>query len=323
MKTLSTMFATLAGLLLLALAGRYVSSSWLFYTFASFQIQGALAAFAIATFALLLHRNLMTLALTIAAAAIGLHGYIMLGDFRQPTLLDYGNPPSIRLLSINIMGDNAANGARIADYIVGSGADVVMIQESAPIGPQIDRIKVTYPYRLGCGAKTITCDSSLWSKTPFVAGEVFTASPIYRDRLMIASIDFGGKVVNFANVHLTKPYFDNMHAVELKKVRERMADHATSYPGPYIVAGDFNASILTPDVRDFLAQTSLMTAEREPHSWPVDYPLAGAAIDHVFVGGPLRIDTLATTPDPLGSNHFGLIADIIRIDPMASYPDRR
>ena len=323
MKTLSIISATLAGLLLLGLAGRYVSESWLFYTFGSFQIQGAIAALAIALVAFLLHRHLVTFGLMVAAIAIGLHGYVMLGDFRQPTLLDYGNPPSIKLLSINIMGDNAANGAKIADYILGSGADVVMIQESAPIGPQIDRMKVIYPYRLGCGAKTVTCDSSLWSKTQFVAGEVYTASPIYRDRLMIASISFGGQVVNFANVHLTKPYFDNMHAVELKKIRERLADYATAQPGPYVLAGDFNASILTPDVRSFLSSTSLMTADHEPHTWPVGFPAIGTAIDHVFVSDPLRIDRLAATPDPIGSNHYGLLADIIRIDPTASYPERR
>ena len=50
--------------------------------------------------------------------------------------------------------------------MIASGAGVVMIQESAPLGPHIDRIKQTYPYRLGCGAQTITCDQSLWSKTP-------------------------------------------------------------------------------------------------------------------------------------------------------------
>jgi endonuclease/exonuclease/phosphatase (EEP) superfamily protein YafD len=314
MKTLSTIIATLASLLLIVLAARYATGFWLFYTFASFQIQGAAIAFALALLAFLLHRHIMTLALMLIAAGIGIHGYIMLGEFRQPTLAVFGDVPKIKLLSTNIMGDNMANGARIADYITGSGADVVFIQESAPIGPEIDRIKAVYPYRLGCGAKTITCDQSLWSKTPFVSGDVFTASPIYRDRLMIASIDFGGTTVNFANVHLTKPYFDTFHAVELKKIRERLEQ----YKGSLVLAGDFNSSILTPDVRGFLKRTSLMTAEREPHTWPVAYPALGMAIDHVFVTDPLRIETLTTTPDPLGSNHLGLIADIILQDTAAN-----
>jgi endonuclease/exonuclease/phosphatase (EEP) superfamily protein YafD len=310
MKTLSTITATLASLLLIVLAARYATGFWLFYTFASFQIQGAAIAFALMLLAFLLHRHFLTFVLMLIAAAVGIHGYIMLGDFRQAPPLDAKATPILKLLSTNIMGDNMANGARIADYIIGSGADVVFIQESAPIGPEIDRIKVVYPYRLGCGAKTITCDQSLWSKKPFVSGDVFTASPIYRDRLMIASIDFGGTTVNFANVHLTKPYFDTFHAVELKKIRERLEQ----YKGPLVLAGDFNSSILTPDVRGFLKRTSLMTAEREPHTWPVAHPALGMAIDHIFVSAPLRIKSLTTTPDPLGSNHLGLIADIVLRD---------
>lgn len=319
MKTLSTILGTLAGLLILALAGRYVSSSWLFYTFGSLQIQAAVIAFVVACAAFLLGNRVVNGLLMLAAAAIGIHGFSMLKEFSQPILQDYGKPAGVTMLSINIMGDNTANGAKIADFILGSGADVVLIQESAPIGPEIDRIKVTYPYRLGCGAKTITCDSSLWSKTPLVTGDVYTASPIYRDRLMIASVDVGGVMFNFANVHLTKPYFDNMHAVELKKISERLG----AVQGPLVVAGDFNASILTPDVRGFLARNKLMAAGLEPHTWPVNYPALGMAIDHVFVRDPLRIERLTRIDDPLGSNHFGLMAEIILIDPTATYPDHR
>jgi endonuclease/exonuclease/phosphatase (EEP) superfamily protein YafD len=319
MKTLSTILGTLAALLILALLGRYLTSIWLFYTPASFQIQGAAGAFVIAALAFLFHRSVVNIGLMAIAAGIGIHGYQMLHDFRQPALQEYGDTPTFKLLSINIMGDNTANGGKIADYIIGSGADVVFIQESAPIGPQIDRMKVVYPYRLGCGAKTITCDSSLWSKTQLVTGDVYTASPIYRDRLMIASIEFGGKLINFANVHLTKPYFDTMHAVELKKISERL----DQLKGPLVLAGDFNGSILMPDVRGFLTHNKLMTYEWEPHTWPVDYPAIGAAIDHVFVTDPLRINALTQVPDPIGSNHFGLMAEVFLIDPTATYEDRK
>ena len=136
---------------------------------------------------------------------------------------------------------------------------------------------------------------------------------------MIAAIEVGGQIFNFVNVHLTKPYFDNMHAVELKKISERL-DTVT---GPLVLAGDFNASILTPDVRAFLKRNKLMTYESEPHTWPVDYSPLGMAIDHVYVRDPLRIDSLTRVENPLGSNHFGLMAEIIRIDPTATYPDRR
>ena len=259
----------------------------------------------------------------IAALAIGAHGYVMLGEFRQPQPLPPQSwPAQFKVITINIMGDNTfANGGRIADFLMNSGADVIFIQESAPIGPHIDRLKTVYPYRLGCGAKTITCDSSLWSKHPLVDGEVATAGPIYRDRLMLATIDFGGKKVNFANVHLTKPYFDNFHQIELKKIKEKLADYTGRNPGSVLLAGDFNTSILTPDVRAFLRDTGLMTADREPNTIPVDAPALGLAIDHMFVSGDdLRFKSLQALPDVFGSNHFGLTAEIFIQDPTASYP---
>jgi endonuclease/exonuclease/phosphatase (EEP) superfamily protein YafD len=49
-------------------------------------------------------------------------------------------------------------------------------------------------------------------------------------------------------------------------------------------------------------------------------PEIGVAIDHVFVRDPLRIRTLERAPDALGSNHFGLIADVLWQDNSASYP---
>jgi len=322
MKNLSTVLGTCALLLILLLAGRYVSGHWIFATFASFQIQGAAIAAAIAALAWLLHRNVVASLLVIAALMIGGHGYIMLSEFRQSQPMPPKSwPAQLKVLSMNIMGDNSFdNGGRIAHYMIASGADVIFIQESAPLGPHIDRIKVAYPYRLGCGAQTITCDSSLWSKRPLVAGEVKTASPIYRDRLLLASIDIDGKRANFANVHLTKPYFDNIVAIELKKVRELMTDFAAQHQGPFIVAGDFNASILTRDIRNFLSGANLVTADQEPATWPVNAPAIGMAIDHVFAGDPLRFRLLERLPETFGSNHYGLVAEFWWRDLTITYP---
>jgi endonuclease/exonuclease/phosphatase (EEP) superfamily protein YafD len=318
MKTISVIFATVAALLLALAAGHYATGFWLFFTFASLQIHMAAAAFVLCIASILFFRSWLNMVLAIAALALAGHGFLMLEEFRQPAVAAVGAKPSFRLLSINIMGNNLANGKRIADYVIASGADVVFIQESAPIGPEIPQLRAVYPYRLGCGAQTTTCDSSLWSKTPLLRGEVKTMSPIYRDRFMLATIEFDGKPISFVNVHLTKPYFDNFHEIELKKIAKAI----NAVEGPMVLAGDFNASILTPDIRDFLVRTRLMTAEWEPNTIPVEAPALGLAIDHIFVRDPLRITSLTREPDPLGSNHFGLSADVLLTDPSASYPQQ-
>lgn len=320
MKNLSVIIGTCAFLLICALAGRYASDHWIFATFASFQVQGAGLATAAAAVAWLVHRNAVASLLVIAALGIGIHGYMMLGDFRQPTPMP---PPSwpvdIKVASINVRGDNSfENGGKIADSMIGSGADVIFVQESAPLGPHIDRIKVAYPYRLGCGAQTITCDSSLWSKRPLLDPQVKTASPIFRDRLLFATIDFGGRKVRFANIHLGKTYFDNAQAIELKRISEIVGTDDE----PLVLGGDFNASILTPDIRKFLTRMKLMTAASEPPTWPVDAGPAGMAIDHIFVRNPLRFRSLAQIPETFGSNHYALTAEIWWQDLSISYPQQ-
>jgi len=318
MKNLSIVIGTCAFLLLCALVGRYASGHWLFFTFASFQIQGAVAAASIAAIAWLLHRNVVASLIVIAALAVAAHGYVMLGDYRQPAPMPPQSwPADLKVLSFNIMGDNSFdNGGKIADAMIASGADIVMIQESAPLGPHIDRIKQVYPYRLGCGAETMTCDQSLWSKRPFLSQFVRTASPIYRDRFMMASIEFRRQRVYFANIHLTKPYFDNMHAIELKFI----ADLVNGTEGPMVLAGDMNASVLTPDVRKFLSDTNLMTADAEPTTWPVGLETVGMAIDHMFVRGQMRFRSLTRLEQTFGSNHHGLVGELWLQDPSITYP---
>jgi endonuclease/exonuclease/phosphatase (EEP) superfamily protein YafD len=314
MKNLSIVIGTCAFLLACALAGRYVSDHWLFATFASFQIQGAVLAAALSALAWLLHRNAVGSLLVIASLGIGAHGYMMLGDFRQPTPMP---PSNFKVMSINVRGDNSfENGGKIADSMIASSADVIFVQESAPLGPHIDRIKVAYPYRLGCGAQTITCDSSLWSKHPLIDAGVKTASPIFRDRLLYATVDFGGKTVRFVNVHLAKTYFDNVQAIELKRITEILG----TGDEPLILAGDFNASILTPDIRKFLTRMKLMTASAEPPTWPIGAGPAGMAIDHIFVRNPLRFRSLTQVPETFGSNHYALVAEIWWQDLTITYP---
>ena len=83
MKSLSIVFGTLAAVAVAVLAGRYATGHWIFHTVASFQIQGAAAAFLVAGIAVLLHRNVVNLALVTLAFLIGVHGYVMLGAFRE------------------------------------------------------------------------------------------------------------------------------------------------------------------------------------------------------------------------------------------------
>ncbi len=55
-----------------------------------------------------------------------------------------GTTPLFRLLSFNLLNDNE-NGAAIADYIVNSGADIVMVMEGGPLSRHRDKVFAAYP----------------------------------------------------------------------------------------------------------------------------------------------------------------------------------
>ncbi len=58
--------------------------------------------------------------------------------------------PLLRLVSFNTLQGNVGNGARIADFLIGSGADLVMVMEAGPIATQAAKLRATYPYEAGC-----------------------------------------------------------------------------------------------------------------------------------------------------------------------------
>ncbi len=302
-RSIARVLSVLVTLALIVLFSRYVTDIWYLYIVYSVGVQIGLVLTAASLLILALKRSVFGWALVALSVFVTLHSWILLGEF------GHAAPPNapirLKLLTFNILGSNSLNGKGIADKIMASGADVVFLQESAPIGPHIDAIKTVYPYRTGCGVLTITCDLSLWSKRPFINAEVKTVSPLFRDRFMIASINIDGEVIHFATAHLSKPYFDEAHAVELK----RIAKIINATQGPFVLGGDFNAAVLALDLRKFLHSTGMNTFTREPNTWPVGAIRAGVAIDHIFVRQPLAITSLERLPDNLGSNHFGLMAE--------------
>jgi endonuclease/exonuclease/phosphatase (EEP) superfamily protein YafD len=80
---------------------------------------------------------------------------------------------------------------------------------------------------------------------------------------------------------------------------------------PLVLGGDFNASILAPDVSRMLRTAKLKTAVNEPATWPVGMVRLGTAIDHLVVREPLAIASIRRLDNNFGSNHFGLVAELV------------
>jgi endonuclease/exonuclease/phosphatase (EEP) superfamily protein YafD len=310
-QTLSVAICVIVSLVVLAIATRYVHPHWMLATLHSLQLHAALACVAAMLFALILSRNLLSYALLAASLFLVGHSlYIGREVASSPTETEAAGP-GFRLMSFNILSENYENGAAIAQAIIGSGADIVNIMEAEPLLNSLGQISETYPYRVGCGVMVDDCDQLMLSKVPLRNATVRSLSGIFDNRFIMAEVALQGRTIHVGGIHTTKPYFDNFHTLELM----RAALAVTDTDGPLVLSGDFNASSLAPNMLGFLEWTDLKTAFWEPATWPIRAGIFGLPIDHVYVRAPLKIKTLNRLQSNYGSNHAGLIADIVITGP--------
>ena len=304
-QTIYCVLCVLVTLLLVTLSARYAIDIWLLAFFESLQTHFSLFGIALALLALLFRRHWYAVLLIVFGVGLAVHSVLMLREYAAAPTTAPDAGKSFKLLSFNIENSNFENGAGIADFILSSNADVVEIFEAEPIKAELQRIGAIYPNRIGCGALTTECDSLLLSKRPFQTQDMHSLGSLWRNRFILATIDMDGQPVNFVSTHLSKPYFDEFHADELSI----LGPIIKGIQGPLILAGDFNASVIAPDMRDFLKDTGLSHTFPEPATWPVIAGAYGIAIDHVFARAPLQLISVRQIPDAMGSNHFGLMTE--------------
>jgi endonuclease/exonuclease/phosphatase (EEP) superfamily protein YafD len=302
--TVYCVLCVLATLALAVVTARYVTDQWILAFFESLQTHISIFGAVLALLALLFKRHWYAVFLLIIALALAAHSLVMLREYAVPTAAADAHP-SFRLLSFNIDSSNLENGERIGDLIVGSKADLIVISEASPLLSQMPRLSEIYPYRVGCGVLVAECDSLLMSKRPFLKQNIRDLGSLWDNRFIMVTIDMDGQPVTFAAAHLSKPYFDDFHRGELDVLQQILS----LAEGPLLLTGDFNASVIEPDMRDFLTSTSLHHVFPEPATWPIEAGGFGISIDHVFGRAPLRLKAVRQIPDSMGSNHYGLISE--------------
>lgn len=301
--TIYCVTCVLVTLVLVALCGRFVTHIWLLAFLESLQTHFAVASTIGALLAIAVRRHWYAVALLFAA--VSMTGYSVLLLQAHSTELASGNRTTYRLLSFNIDNDNFENGDRIADLISASKADVVEIFEAMPVEPRLARLAGLYPYRIGCGVLTSACDSLILSRRPFLSQSIASLSMIWPNRIIKAVVDMDGQPVALVSAHLSKPYFDEFHQDELYWLTK----HIEAMKEPLLLAGDFNAAVLEPDMQAFLENTGLKHVFPEPATWPIRAGPFGIAIDHVFARAPLQLKSVTRVPDAMGSNHYGLMTE--------------
>lgn len=212
--------------------------------------------------------------------------------------------PLFKLLSFNVLNGNP-NGERIADFVVGSGADLVLLMEAMPLAAYHDKLRATYPYRAGCDGR-VECDTVLLSRTPLDDVTTGSLSSVWRNRLITATTVIGGERISLVAAHMVKPYFDEFPEVEADELARVMQ----TLKGPLLLTGDFNAAAWSDNIDRLALRENLAPGPGYPATWPIRLGPLGVPIDNIFTRAPLVIEHVEALGDAMGSNHRGLIAEI-------------
>ena len=248
-------------------------------------------------------RGVLVLALILVS--IGQGAYLIHQQQETRSLLaEAVDPNGFTVMSFNVLA-TSERGQDIADYMIEQTPDIAVIMETPGIERSLERLATTFPYRIGC-TDTLTCDLSLFSRTPLVNGQMHLLGPMQRERLITARTTINGRSVTIVALHLSKPYFDGMSIDELWEISHVLRQ----IDGPMLLTGDFNSAPWSRSVRQFVNRNQLMPPPRYPSTWPVRLGEWGIPIDNMFTRGGLRIDEIGAMPSNFGSNHRGLLAHV-------------
>jgi endonuclease/exonuclease/phosphatase (EEP) superfamily protein YafD len=213
--------------------------------------------------------------------------------------------PSLSVLHFNMLFNNHGNGRAIADLVRDSGAAFAFLAEAAPIRRYLPELRQAYPDQIGCMPEN-ACDLLFLSRYKLSEVKIHTLGEMFQNRAFSAYADVDGTRVAIVAVHLTKPYFDDFAAGEIKA----LADIIDSLDGPVIVSGDFNAAPWSKNLQRLLLRCKLVPAPSYPATWPPEIGMFGVPLDNIFTRAPAFVTEIAPLSNTLGSNHRGLAAKV-------------
>jgi endonuclease/exonuclease/phosphatase (EEP) superfamily protein YafD len=203
----------------------------------------------------------------------------------------------------NVYNNNTQTAA-IADALVASDADVIVVAElTPPVLRAINTLGAKHPFQAG-SADPANEGIALWSRYPITRTENRRAG----HAALLVTLDVHGKSVQLFAVHP----FNNGIGIpnsDWERSADEVARQSDAITGPTIVVGDFNATLAHPPLRQMQDN-----GYREVHSWlghglspswPTDRgfpPLF--RIDHAFVRGAVAPLAVKEIPIP-GGDHRG------------------
>jgi endonuclease/exonuclease/phosphatase (EEP) superfamily protein YafD len=211
-----------------------------------------------------------------------------------------GRPPALRLVTFDLGADNDRFDD-IADFILGTGADIVLLQEVSCSAAErlIPKLRAAYANAFvsadGCAGQ------ALLAKRPWASvGQVITGTR--KPLLVSARFQWNSTIFTLTGARIADPLAPAEQATDIERLRAHLATQGAAQ----IVAGALN---LTPFAWKLAQLESAGFGQHATYlaTWPAAWPLL--LMDNVLSTDGIASVRVATGP-PLGSDHRPLIADI-------------
>lgn len=231
----------------------------------------------------------------------------------SPVLIHDDRASNFKVTTFNKLYRNQSFESDISQIII-EDPDVFTVQEISVFDAKYikDLGLYEYYYLTDCGCSAQDTEISVFSHHPIVWAE-----PIYehQDSVILRTIiDTGGSQgqVAFYAVHMHVPYSQSAYRLR-DDAFQILSDNVDREDIPVFVAGDFNTSIYSPDMRDFMNDNlgiKMAASGLWPKcSWFGFGELACSRIDHVFV--PKDSDLLGLRiGSQNGSDHRSVTAEL-------------
>ncbi|MCP5080479.1 MAG: hypothetical protein GY948_02150 [Alphaproteobacteria bacterium] len=213
------------------------------------------------------------------------------------------NETAFKLISFNSWTHHK-DPKRIANFLLGEDADVVVLVEfPAEFKKVLGLLKTKFPHQYDCHGQAY-CHIAILSRVPFADTG---AKPDWKGP-PLAWAQFGEELggLMLFGVHFAQPFTPNWQWSQMRA----LASETFRAKGPFVVAGDFNAtkdSFLINAFQEFSGSLRITSLPTWP-TWFFELPQLG--IDHLFISNGVRPLANPSVGSNAGSDHLPIKAHL-------------
>ena len=227
----------------------------------------------------------------------------------KETLTAGSTQGSLRVMMANLLFSNT-NVAALALAVRTSDPDVLVVEERVVFWTKA--IERTFGSDYAVLASSASSTSAIYLRKGLQTCPVPKLRTPLVGNAALGCVVVDGLPVLVLGVHAPRP---KDPAAEADRITSLAVYRATLGEAgmPHVIAGDFNASPLSPSMAEFLRETGVnMPAEGGvwfQASWPAAAPSVGVRIDQVLASGEFDAQLVRVGP-PIGSDHLPVTVDV-------------